>query len=105
MSEERPTNTIPPVSAANPMTTLPTPERIEEIRQDIGKISRGHEAELLQALDTAQAENTRLREALEQCGAEYRSPQCTMNEGFMYLCGEFERRIEVARAALTKESA
>lgn len=138
------------------MTTLPTPERIAEIREQLKTLAsasvpaeRVYEwietsilamfraerllEEMSLALDAAQAsaamahemvgrkseqyvaerklndritaENTRLREALEQCAAEYRSEPCTVNEGFAHLFGEFGRRAELARTALTKEPA
>lgn len=72
------TNSTPPVSAANPMTTHPTQERIAEIREiheaavtiatDAGRqptILQRVVTDLLLALDAAQEENARLRKVLE----------------------------------------
>ena len=56
--------------------------------------------DLLRALLSLSAEVERMREALEQCSAEWMSPPCTVAEGAAYLYEEFARRAEVARAAL-----
>jgi len=63
-----------------------------------------HDAELYAAarnhLPSLLADLKRMREALEQCSAEWMSPPCTVAEGAAYLYEEFARRAEVARAAL-----
>jgi hypothetical protein len=63
-----------------------------------------HAAALLAEHDRLTEEVTRLREALTECGAEWRSPPCTVSEGAAHLWQELVRRAELARAALPKET-
>jgi len=58
------------------------------------------EHKLGQAILSLSADLERMREALEQCSADWRSPPCTVEQGATYLFQEFARRAEVARAAL-----
>jgi hypothetical protein len=52
------------------------------------------------ALREAKAEIRRLRAALTECAAEYRSPPCTLGSAMGFVGAEFKRRMEVARDAL-----
>lgn len=45
----------------------------------------------------------RLRAALRKCAAEYRSPPTTVMGGAAYLAEEFQRRMNIAAAALEQQ--
>lgn len=49
------------------------------------------------------AEIEKLRAALKECAANYMSPPCTIAEGHIHLATEFQRRMNVAGAALGDE--
>jgi len=53
-----------------------------------------------QLVREAAAEIERLRAALRECGADYISPPCTVTQGAAHVAAEFQRRMEIAHAAL-----
>lgn len=48
----------------------------------------------------ANRDNARLRTALMECAADYMSPPCTIEQGHIHLATEFQRRMNLAAAAL-----
>lgn len=69
---------------------------------DIQEIVRPYNDKLIAEGRAAklEAENKRLRAALHECAADYKSPPCTVISGASHLSHEFSRRMQIAYDAL-----